>query len=92
MLLQFYFSCERDVTTNDLNFIVAREGGGQRQGRGASGNHEGIDHVAVLIKQLEGAAVAAGLEVEGVTVKINSRYAHRQARMATIIWCGLDRF
>ena len=73
MLLQFYFSCERDVTTDNLYFIIAREGGGQLDVT-FYGDVGGEHNVVVLIQKLNGAPQRVVPSRQRVAVYIEDGY------------------
>ena len=73
MLLQFYFSSERDVTTDDLNGVGAAEGGGQLDVT-FYGDIGGEHNVVVLIQKLNGAPQRVVPSRQRVAVYIEDGY------------------
>lgn len=71
--LEINVGVKEPVVANDLKLEGTGEGGGENEGGRSSGNHDAIDHIIVLINQLQQTAVARRLERQHVTVNIYGR-------------------
>ena len=78
------------VAVNNLELEGAGEGGGEDERGRSRWNHDGIDHVIVLVNQLQHTAVARCLERQHVTVLIYNRYAHRGFGIMVTWLRGID--
>lgn len=74
--LEINVGVKEPVVANDLELEGAGEGHGEGEGGGASGNDGGIDHIIVLVNQLQHTAVAGRLERQHITVNIYGRREH----------------
>lgn len=74
--LEINVGVKEPVVANDLKLEGTGEGGGENEGGRSRWNHDAIDHIVVLINQLQCATIACGGKRQYVTILIYNRYAH----------------
>ena len=74
--LQFNLSVEEPVAIDDLQFESAFEVRREVERGGANRNHDGIDHIVVLIHQLQRTTVTRRVEHQRIPVYIYGRRNH----------------
>ena len=68
--LEFDFSVEEPVAADNLQLEGAFEVRGEVEGGGVCGNDDGIDHILILVHQLERAAVTRRLKRQLIFIQI----------------------
>ena len=68
-LRQVYLAIEEVVSANDLQLVLAEEGGGKHQRGCSRRNHNRIDHHIVTVHDVQRTAITWCVEIQGVVIK-----------------------